>query len=570
MNILIRCKQGKTVIAAVLLLLLYSLAGCGEKPVQPQGKIKLSLSSPITVSAENERILWVSSVAFAPDGSRALSSGGEDNTIRLWDLSSGKLLRTFKGHADLVSSAGFSPDGGSALSGSRDKTMRLWDVESGKVLRTFKGHSGFVRSVAFSADGRRVLSGSSDKTVRLWDVENGKLLHTLKGDSNTVLAVSLSPSGLRALSGSADTTVRLWDLNEGQLLRTFNAHSDLVLSVDFSPDGQYALSGSSDTTMRLWDLDRGKLLHTFEGHSDAVWSVRFSPSGRYALSGSWDNTLRLWEVESGRLIRVFKGHSEEVYTAAFSPDGHRILSGGNDGVFLWETETKTPLVRMMGFGENEWATVIIPEGFFAASSAGSKNLSVQAGGVALSDNSLFRRPDLVQIRLAGDSQNLVAGARREVIEKLTGKPNKPPVSTRIFPKETLSDLRMTFLGATDARGIFSRANRAIISPGKEAELVVRIKNQGSVSGKVVLKASSENRWARFKHFKTSAYTHESLQHSIGMLSPGESVKVKWFVVLDRKSGAGGVVPVKVSAWEEKSQFKPLRDMFSIRIGTAQP
>jgi WD40 repeat protein len=67
-------------------------------------------------------------------------SDAKDNTIRLWDAATGALLRTFKGHSEVISSVAFSPDGARVLSGSGDTTIRLWDVATGALLRTFEGH----------------------------------------------------------------------------------------------------------------------------------------------------------------------------------------------------------------------------------------------------------------------------------------------------------------------------------------------------------------------------------------------------------------------------------------------
>src|SRR5262249_3112403 len=103
----------------------------------------------------------VSSVVFSPDGRQALSGSG-DKTLILWDLATGKPIRTFKGHTALVRRVAFSPDGSQALSGSDDKTMILWDVATGQQIRSFTGHKGQVKGLAFSPDGHTALSASED------------------------------------------------------------------------------------------------------------------------------------------------------------------------------------------------------------------------------------------------------------------------------------------------------------------------------------------------------------------------------------------------------------------------
>jgi WD40 repeat protein len=299
------------IILIVTLLVFYDVARTGEKPevfVQLGHSIMLSCSS------------------LSPDSRYALTGGG-DHTLRLWDVTAGREIRTFSGHTNWVTSVTFSPDGHYALSGSWDSTLKLWEVNTGREIRTFRGHSNFVNSVAFSPDGRYALSGSGDQTLKLWDVTTGGKIRTFNGASALVKSVAFSPDGRYALSGCWDGILNLWDVATGREIRRFSRHSATVNSVAFSPDGRYALSGSSDNTLKLWDVSRGREIRPFSGHTNWVNSVAFSPDGRYAVSGSLDKTLKRWEVSTGKEIGTFSGNSAGIVSVSFSRDGHHILAG---------------------------------------------------------------------------------------------------------------------------------------------------------------------------------------------------------------------------------------------------
>ena len=246
------------------------------------------------------------------------------------------------GHTGAIRSVAFSPDGLRALSGSDDNTVRLWEVATGRAERVLEGHSGSVYSVAFSPDGSLALSGSEDHTVRLWVVATGRPVRVLEGHSDNVWSVAFSPDGSLALSGSVDNTLRLWEVATGSVVGVLEGHSARVWSVAFSPDGNLALSGSADNTVRLWEVATGRPVRVLEGHSARVLSVAFSPDGSLALSGSEDKTVRLWEVATGRPVRVLEGHSASVRSVAFSPDGRQAFSAAINGVMrVWNLDAPT-------------------------------------------------------------------------------------------------------------------------------------------------------------------------------------------------------------------------------------
>jgi WD40 repeat protein len=272
----------------------------------------------------------VFSVAYSPDG-RYLASGSIDQTIKIWEVATGKELRTLTGHSGGVFLVAYSPDGRYLASGSSDKTIKIWEVATGKELHTLTVYSYlYGADVVYSPDGRYLASRSDDKTIKIWEVATGKELRTLTGHSGPVLSVVYSPDGRYLASGGGlrDNTIKIWQVATGKVLRTLTGHSDWVLSVVYSPDGRYLASGSRQT-IKIWQVATGKVLRTLTGHSDWVWSVVYSPDGRYLASGSYQ-TIKIWEVATGKELRTLTGHFDSVKSVVYSPDGRYLASGSGD------------------------------------------------------------------------------------------------------------------------------------------------------------------------------------------------------------------------------------------------
>src|SRR6266568_4891254 len=202
--------------------------------------------------------------------------------------------QTLEGHTEAVSSIAISPDGQTLISGGDDNTIKMWNLYTGQLLHTFEGHIEDVSTVAISPDGQTLVSGSWDRTIKIWDLYAIQLLDTLRGHLRYVLSTAISPNGQILASGSQDTTINLWDLHTGELLRTLMGHSESVYSIVFSPDGKTLISGSGDNTVKVWNLQTGQVLRTLTEYTDEVRSVAFSPTGQAFAIGGYDGTIKIW------------------------------------------------------------------------------------------------------------------------------------------------------------------------------------------------------------------------------------------------------------------------------------
>ncbi|NET36944.1 MAG: NACHT domain-containing protein [Cyanothece sp. SIO1E1] len=256
------------------------------------------------------------SVAFSP-GAQTLASSSEDHTIKLWDVQAGQCLKTLQGHQAGVLSVAFSGDVNSPIlaSGSEDHTIKLWQPQTGNCLRTLPGHQASIWSLAFNLQQTLLASGGIDDVAKIWDVRTGACLKTLSGHQAWVTDVRFSPSGATLVSTSPDQTIRIWHVNTGECLRILPVPRSYALCIAISPDERFLAGGGPDNTIRLWDLHTGELLRTLRGHQNFVWSVAFSSTpilmmphrfSQILASGGDDKTIRLWDVETGACLQTLQ------------------------------------------------------------------------------------------------------------------------------------------------------------------------------------------------------------------------------------------------------------------------
>lgn len=314
----------------------------------------------------------VKSVAFSRDG-KWLVSGSADKTIKLWEVKSGREIRSFTGHTASINSVAFSPDGTRIVSASEDETVRLWDARTGSETFKLPGRFSSNVQVAFSPDGKQLASTSG--TVHLWNAQTGAEVKRLSDYFLT--AVAYSPNG-KYLAGTINQTgyqperIVLWDAQTGAEVRAFTGHYLPITSIAFSWDSRFMVSATRDT-IKVWEVGTGKELRTFTQRRETINSVAFSPDGKRIASGTSADgqsistpTIKLWEIETGA-ERTLEGHYFWVYSVAFSPDGKQLASGSRDTTIkLWDVETTAEKITIR-HGDLLTSFSVVPDGKHLAS-----------------------------------------------------------------------------------------------------------------------------------------------------------------------------------------------------------
>jgi WD40 repeat protein len=273
----------------------------------------------------------VTGLAFSPDGTILASSGekqlsgsgpGSNSELRLWQVSTGKLLSARETDPWAVTVRGFFTQNSLLTTrfsfntcgrGGGASDVALWNVDDlrsapGGEIKPVWSNGGIAggTSIALSAD-RRVMASSVGTIacpntlvhVRAWDTGSGAPLTDLTFDNVTGgHEVALNPDGTVLAAGLGDGTFGLWDARTGQPLHTFTppGQANYVTSLIYNPDGSLLIAGESDGAIQVWDAASRQLVHSLEGHTTAVTKFEFADEGRLLISKSDDGTVRLWGV----------------------------------------------------------------------------------------------------------------------------------------------------------------------------------------------------------------------------------------------------------------------------------
>lgn len=176
-------------------------------------------------------------------------------TVLLWEVWEDprrQLHFTLKGHTDKIKALAFTPNGKMIASGSDDETIRLWDTSTGTQMLSFT--SGKTNALAFSMDGKILASINNSVSIQLWDVGTGTQLASFKGQNDSATVLAFSTDSKILASGNRDGTVQLWDISSRNELTTFKGHVGRVNALSFSPDGKILASGSTDGAIFLWGI----------------------------------------------------------------------------------------------------------------------------------------------------------------------------------------------------------------------------------------------------------------------------------------------------------------------------
>jgi WD40 repeat protein/ankyrin repeat protein len=305
---------------------------------------------------------WPVSIGISPDGKTMAAFVGTRGQARLYDVTTGRLIRVLD-HGSDATKLVFSPDGNTVALGDHFSGISLWNYRTGRRLRSLRAHgadSGSIDVLAFSQDGKRLASsastGFSGEKLEIWNVATGELLGSIDAPEG-IYSAAFSPDGKTMALGvgkwiGEKPVLELWDIAGNKIIKRLLGHKFEIISLSYSQDGRTLAAGDAQGILKLWDVETGQALHSV-GRRDFVIKVAVSPDAGMGAEPGKDGSISVYNLNTGDLYRTLAGYPMDRGSIAYSGDGVTLFQAGQlkldskvNGVAAgqiasWDTRTGT-------------------------------------------------------------------------------------------------------------------------------------------------------------------------------------------------------------------------------------
>ena len=292
----------------------------------------------------------------------------KSNDIIILDGITGCQAAILSGHTGEVECVTFSSGGASLISGSDDETIKLWDMQTGGVIKTFYGHTSFVLSVSISVDCSMIASGSH-KAIYLWNIQTEECHHVIE-EQGWVVCISFSPIDPQQFISVSNSGVKQWDIGGHQTKPT---HEGSYAA--FSSDGnQFVLF--QEAAIIICNSNSGAIMAKLPVVNSNLKRCCFSPDNRL-IAFTANSTIYVWDITGSDpyIIGTFAGHTRNITSLAFYSPSSLISSSYDQSVKFWQIDTL------------QMDPVITNQESIPLTSAPIKSITLQAEyGVAITSN----------------------------------------------------------------------------------------------------------------------------------------------------------------------------------------
>jgi mono/diheme cytochrome c family protein len=257
----------------------------------------------------------IHSVAFTADGKQLVAVGGTParfGEVQVWDLASKKQIQSVMATTDTLFGGDVSPDGKRVVVGGADNSLRAFDITTGKELFKAGHHEDWVLDAVFGIDGKRIVSVGRDRAAKLANADDGAFLENVNFLRDLLYAIARHPRRDYVLIGGTDRVPYLYMMDrpralkiadDSTLVRKFDEQEGAIHALAFSPDGSRIAAGGIAESVNIYDTESGDKVASCALPGGGAFILTFAPDGKQLLAAGFDGLLRTYDASTGKLVK---------------------------------------------------------------------------------------------------------------------------------------------------------------------------------------------------------------------------------------------------------------------------
>ena len=272
----------------------------------------------------------INSIILLNDGK--LASGGDDSTIKIYDLSTYTLLYSLNDHFARVTSLVQLPTNNFLASASFDTSIRLWDLNQKKCVLQLCEHDSWVLCLLVLKD-KRLVSGSGDYTIKIWNVSKGRTQITLNGHKSIITCLAQNDENENLISSSDDKSIKIWNINNGECLKTIYLEGE-INNFAILNNNNYVINYENSIVIKnIEDNNNIVIAENIEPTSNII----FLKNKKFILFGNGQGNLYIFDLENKKIIKEIQNIHEDNINNIILNDNKNIITSSNDGLInIWE------------------------------------------------------------------------------------------------------------------------------------------------------------------------------------------------------------------------------------------
>lgn len=331
-------------------------------------------------------------IQISPDGN-TLAIGKIENTVIVFDLTTGKQKLQLKGHENQVLSIAFHPNGTEIASGDAGGEVIIWDVKTGTIKNRFKAHNSSVLfDLAYNSSGTELITLGWDALIKHWDLKTYELKGYIDLENKAAFSIHFSPNDLYIIVGDNDQSVYYYETDSKKLVRSLIGHKKTITQCSSIEQNNELLTTSLDGTVRIWDFYSGILKDKISVTSNAgVLSMVHHSKYPLLYFGGADRKIYVYDTQKRLVIKSFLAHQSGVSELFLHPTQPILYSRSVEGdVKIWNLDTFEEQLTLQFLNQTDWL-ISQPNGYFDGTSNAMKSINYVTGLKTLEVGAFFKK-----------------------------------------------------------------------------------------------------------------------------------------------------------------------------------